>query len=67
MSQIILDQAQVMSFVGEGKPTGMSQHMGMDMPQFGLLSGTGNDIVHRLAGKGLFAFRNKQPWKRIFS
>jgi cobalamin biosynthesis Mg chelatase CobN len=61
MPKIILDQAQVMSFVGQREPTGMSQHMGIDMPQFRLLSRPRNDVVHRLAGKGLFACCLKQP------
>ncbi len=42
MPEIILDQAQIVSFVGKRKSAGMSQHMGIDVPQFRLLSGPRN-------------------------
>jgi len=40
MSKIVLDQSQVIPLIGQVKPTGMPEHMGVDRTELALREGT---------------------------
>ncbi len=67
MSKVVLDQPEIISFVGQIKTTGMSKCMGVDIPKFGLFRCGRNNIVHGLSGQRQSTFIHEQPWKIVFS
>lgn len=67
MAEVVLDQAQVVAAIGEGKPTGMAKHVGMDMADPGTFSGDCEDIVDGLPGERLLPFGDEQPRQPVFA
>ena len=56
MAKVILDQSQIVSFVGERKSARMTKHVGMDRRQAGAIGGGANQVVHGLSGQWLTTF-----------
>ena len=67
VAEIILDEAQVISAVGERESAGMPERMGMDVRQASPLSGRGDDVVDGLTGECLIALRDEEPRQVIAS
>ncbi len=61
MAQIVLDGAQIVSFVGQGVATGMAKHVRMDLAQAGPLAGTPDKVVYALARELVAALGDEQP------
>lgn len=67
MPQIVLDQPQVVTAIGEGETAGMAQHVGMDMAETGTVAGGREDVVHGLPGHRLLPLGHEQPWKLVIA
>ena len=61
VSQVILDEPQIVAAIGEIEAARMAQHVRMDGRQFGPSGGHGDEIIHGLAGERLLALRHKKP------
>jgi hypothetical protein len=67
MAEVILDEPQIVAFVGEGKSTGMTEHVRMYRCQPRPRSGSGDKVVHGLPGEWLAAFGKEQPGQRVLT
>lgn len=65
MAKVVLDQAQVIASVGQGKATGMAKHVRMDAIKTRPLSRDRDDPMHGLARQRLMAFGDEQPRKLV--
>lgn len=61
VSEVILDQPQVVAAIGQGEAAGVPQHVRMDGTEPGTFSGCADDVVHRLPCQWLPAFGDEQP------
>jgi len=50
MTQIVLDQAQIATLIGECKPAGMAQHVRMNRGELATLCRCSDDPVNGLPG-----------------
>jgi hypothetical protein len=67
MAEVILDEPQIVTFVGEGESAGMPEHVRMYRCQPRPRSGSGDKIVHGLPGEWLAAFGKEQPGQRVLT
>lgn len=67
MAEIILDQPQVVPFVGKREATRMAEHVGIDRAEVGQRSCLLDNVVHRLPCERLPALGNEQPGKCILA
>src|SRR5919199_6929389 len=65
MTQVVLDEAQIVALVGKVEAAGMAQHMRMDGAEPRPLGGRADQVVHRLARERLAALGDEQPWQPI--
>jgi AraC-like DNA-binding protein len=49
VAEVVLDEPQIVAFVGECEAAGMAQHVGPDTPQTGALADREQEVVHRLS------------------
>lgn len=67
VAEIVLYQPQIMPPVGKGEAAGMAEHMRVNMADPGPFCRCTGNVIHRLAGEGLFSLGNKQPGQRIIA
>jgi hypothetical protein len=67
MAEVILDEPQVVAFVGESESTGMTKHVRMYWCQPRPRSGNGDEVVHRLPSEWLAAFGKEQPGQSVLT
>ena len=59
--EVILDEPQVVTLIRQVKPAGMPQHVRMKRTESGAPGSDADEVVDRLPGHRLPAFRHKQP------
>ena len=57
MAEVILDEAQVITLVGEREPARVTQHVRVDRRQPSPPGRGSDEVVHRLPGERLAAFK----------
>lgn len=67
MTEIILDQSQVVPLVGESEPARMAQHVRVHMGEIGPSCRCCDDPVHGLPGQGMMTFGDEQPGETILA
>ncbi len=65
VSEVILDEPQIVASVGEVEAAGVAQHVRVDRRQPGPFRGHGDEIIHGLARERLRALRHEEPGQRI--
>src|SRR4051812_10042403 len=61
----VLDEAQIVPFVGEREAAGMAQRVRVHTRQTGTLGRRGDQVIDRLPGHGLTALGDEQPGQRV--
>jgi hypothetical protein len=59
VSQVILDEPQIVAAIGKVEAARMAQHVWVDRWQLGPSRGHADQIIHGLAGERLLALRQK--------
>ena len=65
VAEVVLDQPQVVTLVGQREAAGVPQRVRMHAGQAGALGRRGDQVVDRLAGHGLAALGGEQPGQRV--
>jgi hypothetical protein len=65
VTEVILDEAQIVAAIGEIKAARVAQHMGPDGWQASARRSAGNQVIHGLPGERLPAFGDEQPRKFV--
>ena len=65
MAEIVLDEAQVVAFVGQREAAGMPERMRMNAGQAGAFGCGADEVVDRLPGERLGTLGDEQPGQRI--
>ena len=67
VAEIVLNEAQVISAVGEREAAGVTKHVRMDFRQSSPLARCGDDVVDGLAGEWLGALGDEEPRQMILA
>ena len=67
MAEVVLDQPQIVSSVGQGEPARVTEHMGVDPGPPGSDGRGGDQVVHRLPCQRLAALRQEQPGQCVLA
>jgi len=65
MAEVILDEMQIVTLVGQSEPARMTKHVGVDRRESGAVGGGCNQVIHRLPGQMLTPLGDEEPWQRV--
>ena len=65
VAEIVLNETQIISTVGERESAGVTKHVRMDFRQPSPLGRCGDDVVDGLAGEWLSALGDEEPRQMI--